>query len=460
MSSGCDRLLVANRGEIAGRVIRTAREMGIETVAVYAAADDAAPFVGAADHAVALAGTTASETYLDQTQLLEVAATTGADAVHPGYGFLSESAEFAAAVIAAGMTWVGPPPEAIAAMGDKLAAKRTMVGVGVPTLPSIEVTGDDRLAGAAAEIGFPLLVKAAAGGGGKGMRVVVEPADLPAAVAAAKREAAAAFGDSTVFLERYLPASRHVEIQVIGDQHGTLVHCFERECSIQRRHQKLIEEAPSPAVDHRLRAAMGAAAVDAVRVIGYHSVGTVEFLLDDRAAGDQVSFYFLEVNTRLQVEHPVTEAVTGLDLVAEQIRIARGEALAFGQDDLAIDGHAIEARLYAEDVEAGFLPATGTVVAFDWPTEPPVRVDAGVVPGSVVGVEFDSMLAKVISHGRTRAEAAARLAATLDRMTIAGVTTNRSFLVDVVRHQRFHAGETNTAFIDETVVGQRRTDEP
>ncbi|MGF1596803.1 MAG: biotin carboxylase N-terminal domain-containing protein [Acidimicrobiales bacterium] len=451
MSSACSRLLVANRGEIARRVFATARAMGIETVAVYADPDAGAPFVAEADQAVALGGSTAADTYLDQAKLLAAAARSGADAVHPGYGFLSENAGFATAVIGAGLTWVGPPPTAIAAMGDKLAAKRLMIEAGVPTLPSVEITdgmiGTNALAAVAEEIGYPVLVKAAAGGGGKGMRVVDAPADLAEAVAGAQREAVSAFGDGTVFLEKYLPAPRHVEIQVLGDTHGNLVHCYERECSIQRRHQKIIEEAPSPAVDDDLRAAMGAAALDAVRVIGYHSVGTVEFLLDTDATG-RAAFYFLEVNTRLQVEHPVTEEITGLDLVRQQLLVAQGLPLAFGQDELRIDGHAIEARVYAEDPAAGFLPATGTVAAFGLPAAPAARFDSGVEAGSVVGVDFDPLLAKVIVHAPTRTEAALRLALVLERMVISGVTTNRDFLVATLRHRAFLDGDTTTDFID------------
>jgi len=353
------RLLVANRGEIARRVFRTAKEMGIFTVAVYSDGDSDAPFVKDADLAIALGGTTATESYLNTAKILEAAKSVGADAIHPGYGFLSENAEFAQAVSDAEITWIGPPPAAIAAMGDKLAAKETMVGAAVPTLPSVEVTDSTDIGAVGQEIGFPLLVKASAGGGGKGMRVVDNDADLEDAISGAKREALGAFGNDTVFLERYLPTPRHVEIQVLGDQHGTVLHCFERECSIQRRHQKVIEEAPSPVLSEALRDQMGQAAVAAVQAIGYESAGTVEFLLD--GSGDEAEFFFLEVNTRLQVEHPVTEAITGLDLVREQIRIANGEPLGYEQSDLSISGHSIEVRLYAEDPSNDFLPATGCV---------------------------------------------------------------------------------------------------
>jgi propionyl-CoA carboxylase alpha chain len=438
-------LLVANRGEIASRIIRTAAEMGIGTVAVYAEGDAGAPYVTEADRAVALPGRTAAQTYLDIDALLAAAAAAGADAVHPGYGFLAERAGFARAVAAAGLTWVGPPAEVIEAMGDKLAAKRLLADVGVPVLESWEVTGDGLpdLSG----VPLPLIVKAAMGGGGKGMRVVGAHAELAEAVAAARREAAAAFGDGTVFLERYITDARHVEIQVLADGHGGLVHCFERECSIQRRHQKIIEECPSPAVDPGLRGRMGAAALAAAKAVGYLGAGTVEFVLEP--SGD---FWFLEVNTRLQVEHPVTEAVTGADLVREQLLVAQGLPLSVTQDGLAIDGHAIEARLYAEDPAAGFLPATGTLVDWCPATAPPCRWDTGVTAGSVVGVEFDPMLAKVIAHAPTRGEAALALALALQRSRIRGVTTNRDFLVAALRHPDFLAGRTTTSFIERSAV--------
>ena len=444
-------LLVANRGEIARRVFRTARSMGLSTVAVYAHGDAAAPFVTDADLAVPLGGRSAAESYLDIDKVIAAALSSAADAIHPGYGFLSENAAFARAVIDAGLVWVGPPPDAIAAMGDKLAAKESMTAAGVPTLPSVPVTDDmsgGELLAAASDVGFPVLVKASAGGGGKGMRIVDDPEALSDAVAAARREAAGAFGDDTVFVERYLGAPRHVEIQVLGDTHGNLVHCFERECSIQRRHQKVIEEAPSPAVTPALRERMGAAAVAAVRTIGYHSAGTVEFLLE--GSGDDAEFWFLEVNTRLQVEHPVTEAITGLDLVREQIRIAAGEELGYGQDDLSMSGHAIEARLYAEDPAQGFLPQTGTVELWTPAADPAARYDSGIEVGSVVGTEFDPMLAKVVMAAPTRTEAALGLASALDRTRLGGVVTNRDFLSAVLRSDEFLAGDTTTDFIDRT----------
>jgi propionyl-CoA carboxylase alpha chain len=441
------RLLIANRGEIARRIARTAHSMGIQTVAVYAEGDARSPFVNEATRAVPLTGRTAAETYLNIAALLAAARAAGADAVHPGYGFLSERAEFARAVRDAGLTWVGPPPEVIEVMGDKLAAKRIMAGAGVPTLPTWQ-PGDG-------EIRFPVLVKAAAGGGGKGMRVVRSAAELGDAVAAATREAEAAFGDGTVFLERYLTDARHVEIQILADAHGNCIHCFERECSIQRRHQKVIEESPSPALDEALRERMGEAALAAAKAVGYVNAGTVEFVLEP--GGD---FWFLEVNTRLQVEHPVTEAVTGLDLVREQLLVAQGFPLSAGQGDLSIEGHAIEARLYAEDPAAGFLPATGTLLDWAPASEPAVRWDSGVEDGSEVGVEFDPMLAKVIAHAPTRAEAAGKLALALERSRIRGVTTNRDFLVATLRHDRFLSGETATSFIDDSGVATVRTPAP
>lgn len=438
------RLLIANRGEIARRVARTAHSMGIETVAVYADPDASAPFVTEATRAVPLRGRTAAETYLNIDALITAARTSGADAVHPGYGFLSERAAFAQAVQAAGLTWVGPPPNVIEVMGDKMAAKRLMSGAGVPVLPTWQPDDPD--------ITFPVLVKAAAGGGGKGMRVVASAEDLPEAVAAARREAQAAFGDGTVFLERYLTQARHVEIQILADAHGNAIHCFERECSIQRRHQKVIEESPSPALDDSLRERMGQAALAAAKAVGYVNAGTVEFVVEP--SGD---FWFLEVNTRLQVEHPVTEAVTGLDLVREQLLVADGSPLSVEQADLSISGHAIEARLYAEDPAGGFLPATGTIVDWVPAADPPVRWDSGVETGIEVGVEFDPMLAKVIAHAPTRTEAARRLALALERSRIRGVTTNRDFLVAVLRHPRFLAGDTTTAFIEESGVALCRS---
>ncbi|MDP6811652.1 MAG: biotin carboxylase N-terminal domain-containing protein [Alphaproteobacteria bacterium] len=444
------RLLVANRGEIARRIIRTAHEMGIATVAVYADGDATAPFVHEADSAIALAGTTSAETYLDIDKIVAACARSGADAVHPGYGFLAENPAFADAVTDAGIRWVGPSSAAIAAMGDKLSAKRLMQEVDVPTLPALELGADADIAAAAREIGYPVLVKAAAGGGGRGMRVVGKEDELAEAVDGARREAGAAFGDDTLFLERWLTSSRHVEIQILGDLHGNLVHLFERECSIQRRHQKIIEEAPSPAVDGELRARMGEAALAAARKLGYASAGTVEFLLDGQ------DFWFLEVNTRLQVEHPVTEEITGLDLVREQLRIAEGEALGYGQDDLAIDGHAIEARIYAEDPDNDFLPAPGRVIAWQPDLATGARFDSGIEPGSEIAGQFDPMIAKVIVKAPSRPEAARRLARVLENTRLQGVTNNRDFLVAALRSPEFIQGDTTTDFIERVQPDRKR----
>ena len=372
------RLLVANRGEIARRINRTARAMGISTVAIYADGDANAPFVLEADTAIALGGKSTGETYLDVAKVLDAAKRSGADAIHPGYGFLSENQAFAQAVIDAGVKWLGPSPEVIGLMGDKLSAKRLMDEAGVPTLPGVEITEATDIVAAAADIGYPVLVKASAGGGGRGMRVVEAEADLLSAVESAKREAGTSFGDDTVFLEKWLATSRHIEIQILGDHHGNLVHCYERECSIQRRHQKIIEEAPSPAVDDALRSRMGDAAIAAARKLGYASAGTVEFLL-----GDDDDFYFLEVNARLQVEHPVTEEIIGKDLVREQIRVAEGETLSFTQQDISINGHAIEARLYAENPAKGFLPSPGPILVWKPATAGGARFDSVTVDGDL-----------------------------------------------------------------------------
>jgi len=435
------RLLVANRGEIACRIFRTAHRMGIATVAVYADADAGAPFVRMADGAVALHGETAAETYLDGGKLIAAAVRSGADAVHPGYGFLSENADFAQAVLDAGLIWVGPSPDSIRRIGDKLAAKAVAQAAGVPTLQAHALGVGEDATGPAARIGYPILIKASAGGGGRGMRVVTGPDGLADAIESARREALAAFGNGTVFLERYLVGARHVEIQMLGDRHGNLVHLFERECSIQRRHQKIIEEAPSSAVDAALRAAMGAAALAVAGQIAYHSTGTAEFLLAGR------EFFFLEVNTRLQVEHPITEAITGLDLVREQLRIAEGEPLGYGQADLTITGHAIEARLCAEDPARDFLPSPGVVEVWQPCCEPGIRVDAGVEAGSVISTHFDPMIAKIIAHAPTRREAAALLARALERSQVQGLTHNRDFLAACLRSPEFLRGETTTDFI-------------
>ncbi|WP_436776572.1 acetyl/propionyl/methylcrotonyl-CoA carboxylase subunit alpha [Yinghuangia sp. YIM S09857] len=443
------KLLVANRGEIAERVIATAHAMGIGTVAVFSDADAHHPHVDAADEAVRLPGVSPAETYLRGDLIVSAARATGCDAVHPGYGFLSENAGFAAACAEAGLRFVGPPPGVIEAMGSKTAAKAIMEKAGVPVLPGVVVTPESApaaLARAAADIGYPLLVKAAFGGGGRGMRIVADADGLMDAVASAAREAASAFGDGTIFLERYVQAPRHIEVQIFADTHGNAVHLFERECSIQRRHQKIVEEAPSPAVDPVLRAELTAAAVTAAKAIGYVGAGTVEFILaPDRA------FYFLEVNTRLQVEHPVTEAVTGLDLVRLQLLVAEGAPLP-GDVAAAVaagtQGHAIEARLYAEDVTAGFLPTGGTMHAFRIPPVAGVRVDSGIRDGGVVSPHYDPMLAKVIAHAPTRGEAARLLARALADAVVDGVVTNRDLLVGILREPEFLAGGTDTAYLE------------
>ena len=436
------KLLVANRGEIAARVMRTAHALGVGTVAIYSDPDADAPFVALADEAVRLPGATPTETYLRGDLVIAAAQATGADAVHPGYGFLSENAGFARDCAAAGLTFVGPTPDAIASMGSKLEAKALMAAAGVPVLPGATVTESTDLDAEADRIGFPVLVKAAFGGGGRGMRIVRSASEMRDAVDGARREAASAFGDGTVFLERFVEDPRHVEVQIVGDSDGEVAHLFERECSIQRRYQKIVEESPSPAVDDRLRAELGSAAVAAGKAIGYTGAGTVEFVLDQ-----QGSFFFLEVNTRLQVEHPVTELVTGLDLVALQLRIAEGRPLPAEVTGARIDGHAIEVRLYAEDVPAGYLPSTGTLHRFAIPALRGVRVDAGVTDGSLVSPHYDPMLAKVIAHGATRAEAARTLARALAQASIHGVTTNRDLLVGILRDEEFLAGRTDTGYL-------------
>ncbi|WP_214110332.1 ATP-binding protein [Acrocarpospora catenulata] len=444
------RLLVANRGEIARRVLRTCRELGIETVAVFTAADAAAPHVAEADHAVRL-GDGDPKAYLDIGLVIEAATRAGADAVHPGYGFLSENAEFARAVQAAGLTWIGPPPEAIAAMGSKIEAKELMARAGVPVLPGVTVADSQDPAELAAQVAEtlgeqPLLVKASAGGGGRGMRIVRDPAELPDAVAAARREAAAAFGDGTVFVEPLVEQARHVEVQILADAHGTVWALGERDCSIQRRHQKVIEEAPSPAVTPELRRELAEAATQAARAIGYQGAGTVEFLL----AGGR--FHFLETNTRLQVEHPVTECVYGVDLVRLQIEIAEGLALPALPPSPV--GHAIEVRLYAEDPAKDWLPGHGTLHHFAIPGVESefeaggLRLDSGVVDGDEIGTHYDPMLAKLICYAPTRDAAARRLATALAGARIHGPVTNRDLLVRVLRHPEFRSGATDTGFLD------------
>jgi len=443
------KVLIANRGEIARRIARTCREMGIDTVAVFSEPDRHAPFVREADEAVALGGAAPAESYLRIDKLIEAARRTGADAIHPGYGFLAENAELAQRCIDAGLVFIGPPPAVITAMGSKLEAKRRMSEAGVPMLPSAEIPASETagkgpdLGRLANEIGLPLLVKASAGGGGKGMRVVRKADDLAEAVTSARREAESAFGDGTVYLERYLEGARHVEVQIFGDTQGNVVHLGERECSIQRRHQKIVEESPCAVLDATRRESMCDAAVLGGRAIGYVGAGTVEFLY---AADGR--FYFLEVNTRLQVEHPVTELVTGLDLVRMQIEVARGARLPRQQDLPRSRGHAIEVRLYAEDAERDYLPQTGTLTRFAIDPLPGLRVDTGVETGSVVSVHYDPMLAKVIAWAPSREEAAAKLGRALERARIHGVRTNRRLLCSILRHPEFLAARTDTGFLE------------
>ena len=441
-------LLIANRGEIACRIIRTARRMGIRTIAVHSDADAQAPHVRMADEAVAIGPAPARESYLLPEKILDAARQTGADAIHPGYGFLSENADFAEAVRHAGLIFVGPSDQAIRVMGLKDSAKTKMKAAGVPVTPGY--MGEDqslaRLERMAEMIGYPLLVKAVAGGGGKGMRPVADKSQFTEALLAAKREAAAAFGNDGVMLEKLIARPRHVEVQIFGDRHGNIVHLFERDCSLQRRHQKVIEEAPAPGLSEQLRHVLGVAAVTAGHAIGYENAGTVEFILDmdDLDANGDAKFYFMEMNTRLQVEHPVTEMITGQDLVEWQIRVARGEMLPLMQDAIELKGHAVEARLYAENPDRGFLPSTGTLTRLAFGE---ARIDTGVEPGSEVTVHYDPMIAKLITHAPTREEALARLVRALDGTEVSGVTTNRGFLARLAAHPAFVGGEVDTGFI-------------
>ena len=443
-----DTVLVANRGEIAVRVIRTLKSMGIRSVAVYSDADVAARHVAEADVAVRIGPPPARESYLDIDAVVAAALSTGAQAVHPGYGFLSENSAFAAALQQAGLVFIGPPAGAIATMGDKIAAKAAVSAFGVPVVPGIAEPGltDADLIEAAAGIGFPVLVKPSAGGGGKGMRRVDDPADLPGALASSRREAGAAFGDDTLFLERFVLRPRHIEVQVLADSHGNVLHLGERECSLQRRHQKVIEEAPSPLLDPATRARIGAAACDTARSVDYLGAGTVEFIV---SADRPDEFFFMEMNTRLQVEHPVTEMVTGWDLVEWQVRIAAGERLTAGQDDIALRGHAIEARVYAEDPAAGFLPTGGPVLALTEPSGAGVRVDSGLSAGMTVGSDYDPMLAKVIVHAEDRAAAVRGLDRALAQTAVLGVGTNVDFLRFVLSDDDVAAGRLDTALLEQ-----------
>ncbi len=440
---------VANRGEIACRVIRSVQAAGYDAVAVHSDVDASAPFVALADESVALGGNTSTETYLDIDKVIAALKSAGADAVHPGYGFLSENAAFAQSCAAAGITFIGPPPDAIESMGDKATAKRIMLEAGVPCIPGYQGDAQDdvTLAAEAESIGYPVMVKAAAGGGGRGMRLVTAAADFAEALSSARSEATNAFGSDVVILEKAVVDSRHIEIQVVADSHGNAIHLAERDCSAQRRHQKVIEEAPSPFMTEDLRAAMGEAAVLAAKTAGYEGVGTVEFLVD----GDR-NFYFLEMNTRLQVEHPVTELVTGVDLVDWQLRIAAGEALPMAQEELALDGHAIEVRIYAEDPARGFIPQTGRLGIFEAAEGAGVRIDHGVESGLTVSPFYDSMLAKLITWGRDREEARRRLVRALSQTTALGLTTNKTFLIQLLSETDFVDGAATTAFIDDALL--------
>ncbi|HUG38612.1 MAG TPA: acetyl-CoA carboxylase biotin carboxylase subunit [Candidatus Limnocylindrales bacterium] len=438
-------VLVANRGEIALRIVRAARERGLRAVAVYSDPDRLAPHVLEADAAYGIGPAPASESYLCGDRLIEVAERAGADAIHPGYGFLAERAAFARAVEAAGLVFVGPAPDTIAAMGDKAEARRRMAAAGVPIVPGLvePVADASEAERAAQEVGFPVLLKAAAGGGGKGMRVVRESGEVARAFEAATREALAAFGDGSVYLERFVERPRHIEIQVLGDAHGNVVHLGERECSIQRRHQKLIEEAPSPTLSPEERAAMGEAAVAAARAVDYRSAGTVEFLYKDG------EFFFLEMNTRIQVEHPVTELVAGIDLVEWQLRVADDEPLAFRQEDVRLEGHAIECRITAEDPAGGFLPATGRIAHLSVPSGPGVRWDGGIAQGQSIALHYDPLLAKLITFGADRAAAIARMARALDELVIAGVETSAPFHRRVMDEPHFRAGDFSIEYLEE-----------
>jgi len=445
---GIRRLLIANRGEIAVRIIRACRELGISTVAVYSDADADAAHVRAADVAVHIGSAPARESYLDAAKVIAAAKASGADAIHPGYGFLSERAHFARACEEAGLVFVGPPAVSLEKMGSKIGARRLMIAAGVPVVPG-ETPADQSeasLQDTLARVGFPALIKPSAGGGGIGMKIVRSATEGPAAIAAARREAAASFGDSTLYVERLIERPRHVEIQVFADAHGQVVHIFERECSAQRRHQKMIEESPCPALSPSVRQAMGQAAVAAATAVGYRNAGTCEFLLEGE--GDTARFYFLEMNTRLQVEHPVTECVTGIDLVRAQLAVAGGEPLPFTQDSLSQRGHAIECRIYAEDPAQGFIPQAGTILLYREPQGPGIRVDSGVTAGSTVSVHYDPMLAKLIVWAESREAARAKALAALRDFAILGIRTNIPFMIQLLQHDQFVAATIDTGFLD------------
>jgi acetyl-CoA carboxylase biotin carboxylase subunit len=444
------RLLIANRGEIALRIIRACRELGVESVAVYSDADTRAPYVGAADRAVHIGPAHAAESYLSIIRIVDTARTNGADAVHPGYGFLSENSAFAAACEEAGIVFVGPSSATIAQMGSKIAARKLMQTAGVPVVPgeTPHDQSDDGILAVTKRVGFPALVKASAGGGGKGMRRVDDASQALEAIQAARREAESAFGDGTLYVERVIEKPRHVEVQIFADDHDHVVHLFERECSVQRRHQKVIEESPSAILAPRLRSRMTDAAVQAARACGYRNAGTVEFLVDASGGRGTERFYFLEMNTRLQVEHPVTEQVTGLDIVSAQLLVASGEPLPWLSPAISQRGHAIEARVYAEDPSRGFLPQAGRLLLYREPRMPGIRIDSGVEEGSDIPVQYDALIAKVIATATTREEAIARLSCALREFPILGVQTNIPFLLRILDHPRFRAGEVDTSFLD------------
>ena len=445
------KVLVANRGEIAVRVLQAAREAGLKGVAIYSNTDSSSLHVEMAEESVLLEGQDLEETYLNIHAIIEAARSCGAEAIHPGYGFLSERADFARAVESSGLIWIGPPPEAIETMGDKISARSLMIESGVPVIPGEQIAiqeGSDHLgalASSAAKVGYPLLIKASAGGGGKGMRSVSEPKNLRTEFETAAREASAAFGDGTVYIERLLNRARHVEIQVLCDSHGSAIHLNERDCSLQRRYQKVIEEAPSPGLSQRTRDAMGEAAVKAARSVGYVGAGTVEFLL---ASNGQ--FYFLEMNTRIQVEHPVTEMTTGIDLVQKQFEVAAGMPLGMSQNEVKLNGHSIEARIYAEDPANGFLPSIGKLAVWRQPSGPGIRVDSGVREGDSVTIDFDPMLAKLVVHAPDRGSAIRRLHGALSSFVALGVRTNIEFLRNALTHQSFISGSIDTDFLDST----------
>lgn len=445
-----ERILIANRGEIAVRIIRACRELGIATVAVYSDADRDALHVRLADQAIHVGESAPRDSYLNIGNIVDAARESGAKAIHPGYGFLAENAQFAQAVVDAGLVFIGPSPFSIGAMGDKAAARERMITSGVPVVPGYEGAEDENsLAQAAVQIGYPILIKAAAGGGGKGMRIARQPSELLELTQSVRREAHHAFGDSRVILEKYVQQARHIEFQVLADRHGNTVHMFERECSIQRRHQKIIEETPSPLLDDELRTRMGEAAVAAARSVNYENAGTVEFIVDPETR----EFYFLEMNTRLQVEHPITELTTGLDLVQWQIRIAQGKQFPYAQADLQPRGHALECRVYAEDPENDFLPATGKVLDYAEPTLPGIRADSGITQGSQITAFYDPLLVKLMAYSETRDGVIARMENALRDFVLLGVTTNIDFLQAVLAHPTFRAGRATTQFIEEHLSG-------